>query len=459
MSRLFANIPSVNDLLESAPLKGVVDRVGRNRVVAETARYLDRLRLQAQSAAQQALQFTTQDLAQRVARWIIATGTSGQRSIINATGVLLPSDLAGPPLATEAIDAMAHSGGAYQSGDQASAVASRLNQLAGVEAALVFATPSAAMLAALAALGSGREVVLRRGELERDRQEVPLDELALTAHCRICEVGSVNETTVDDYVQAVDSQAAMILSIALRHSAAACDGSPALRQLAEAATRKSLPLLADLGWSGVTDLAEFGIAGLTTIGEARSAGADLILVRGHGVLGGPACGILAGRSELIEQVGRHTIARSSKASPAVLAALNATLQLHEDQASALRTIPVLSLISTPLENLRLRAERLAPQIAAMSAITSAEAVERKAVLSRPGRASEEIASWGVAIQVGSGAAADLAAQLLSSTQAIAAVVEGDRVVLDLRSASPKYDLAIVDAFTALGGGPEQVSVA
>src|SRR6478672_5998473 len=142
MSRLFSSLPSVNDLLETQPLKGVIERVGRNQVVVETARFLDRMRLQAQSAAQHAFQFTTQDLAQRVARWIAAGAPSGQRSVINATGVLLPTEFLGPPLATEAIDAMAHAGGAYQVGDLATAVSALLVRQTGCEAAIVFPSAS-----------------------------------------------------------------------------------------------------------------------------------------------------------------------------------------------------------------------------------------------------------------------------------------------------------------------------
>jgi L-seryl-tRNA(Ser) seleniumtransferase len=455
MSRLFANIPSVQELLESAPLKAVVERVGRNQVVSETARYLDRLRQQAQTAAQQALHVTTQDLASRVARWISATAPSGQRSIINATGVLLPSDLVGPPLATEAIDAMAHTGGAYQSGDQLAAVAAALNRRAGTEAALVFPNASAAMLAALAGLGAAKEVVLRRGELERDPVELPLDELALSAGTVLREVGSVNTTSIDDYQRVMGPCTAAVLSVALRNSALGDTAAPDLKQLAALARGRGVPLLADLGWSGLIDLAPFGLRGFTTAQAAREAGADLILLRGQGCLGGPTCGILAGRSDFIEQIARHPVARAAKAAAPTLAALTATLQLYEDEASVQRMIPLLSLLTTPTENLRLRAERLAPQFAAMTEVASAEPVQTRALLAGRRIPAEEIPSWGIALTPARGSAAELASQLLSGTQSIAVQVDGERVVINLRSVAPKYDLALLDAFAALASGPEQ----
>lgn len=456
MSRLFSGFPSVNDLLESAPLKGVVDRVGRNRVVSETARFLDRMRQQAQSAAQQAFQFTTQDLAQRVARWIAASAPSGQRSIINASGVLLPGDLAGPPLATEAIDAMAHSSGAYQAGDQLAAVSALLARHSGCEAALVFPSASAAMLAALAALASGREVLLRRGELERDPQEIPLDELAHCAGATLREVGSINQTSLDDYEQASGANTAAIVSIALRYSQVS-GAAPNLAQLAGLALGQNVPLIADLGWAGVMDLSAYGLGGLTTARSARESGVDLVILRGHGCLGGPACGILAGRASLIERVAAHPFAKASRATAPVLAALAATLELYESTPSAEQQLPLLSLLSTSLENLKLRAERLAPQMGAVAAIEAAEVVETQVPLAARRIAGEELRSFAVALTPASGSAGDLAAQLLSGTQAIAAHIDVNRVLLDLRSVAPKYDLALVDAVAALAGPAEQAT--
>jgi L-seryl-tRNA(Ser) seleniumtransferase len=455
MSRLFSNFPSVNDLLESAPLKGVVQRFGKHRAVSEAARYLDRLRQQAQTAAQHALHFSTNELASRVARWIAATAPSGQRSVINATGILLPSDLVGPPLATEAIDAMAHVGGAYHSGDQLAAVSSLLQRFAGSEATLVFPSASAAMLAALSALAAGREVVLRRGELERDPVELSLDELTSCAGVRIREVGSVNETRLSDYEQAIGDQTAAILSITLRNSVIGSAAVPDLKQLAALTTQRRKPLVADMGWSGLIDLSKLGLSALTTARAAHDAGVDLMLLRGHGAIGGPACGILTGRSELIEQIARHPFARAAQATDATLAALTATLQLYDDEGCALRTIPLLSLLSTPAENLRLRAERLAPQFAAMGAVARAEAVPSQAFLGGRRLPLEAVPSWAVAITPATGSPAEFAAQLLSSTQAIAAQVEGEQVVLNLRTVAPKYDLALIDAIATMTGTAEQ----
>lgn len=455
MSRLFSGFPSVNDLLESAPLKGVVERVGRNRVVSETARFLDRVRLQAQSAAQQAFGLSAQDLAQRVARWIAASTPSGQRSIINATGVLLPGDLAGPPLATEAIDAMAHSGGAYQAGDQMSAVSSLLARHTGCEAALVFPTASAALLSSFAALAAGREVLLRRGELERDAQEVSLDELARCAGVTLREVGSINETSLADFERAGGQNTAAILSIALRHSPLSSNTSPDLGQLAGLAARNNVPLIADLGWSGVLDMSGYGITGLTTARAARDCGAELVVLRGHGCLGGPACGILTGRSSLIERIAAHPYAKAAQARAPVLAALAATLELHESTTTAEQHIPLLNLLSTSVENLKLRAERLAPQMAAVNGIASAEVVETRIPLATRRVPGEELPSWAIALIPTTGSVTELAAQLLGGTQAIAARVDAGRVLLDLRSVAPKYDLALVDAVTALAGPVEQ----
>jgi L-seryl-tRNA(Ser) seleniumtransferase len=456
MSRLFSGLPSLNDLLEAAPLKGAIERFGRNRAVAETAQFLDRLRVQAQSAAQQAFHFTTQDLAQRVARWIAATAPTGQRSVLNATGVLLPAGLMGPPLAAEAIDAMAHVASAYQSGDQQAAVSSLVQKHSGFEQAFVFTSPSAALLATLAALAGGRSIVLRRGELERDPQETAVDELARFAGVTLREVGSVNATELRDYEQSLEGSA-LVAYIELRHSTPSA-ARPDLAALAQLSTRYSVPLLADLGWTGIADVSSYGLSQLT-LRSARSAGIDLAIVRGHGLLGGPACGILAGRPDLIERVAAHPLAAVAKAGSPVLAGLAATLQLYDAPDTVTQRVPLLELVATSAENLKQRAERLAPQIAAVTAVESAEVVATTDTLSGLSVPGSSLSGWGVAIKPAQSTPLDFAAKLLAGTYAIQAAVENDRVVLHLRSLAPKYDIALIDAIAALGAPSESASSA
>jgi L-seryl-tRNA(Ser) seleniumtransferase len=157
----------------------------------------------------------------------------------------------------------------------------------------------------------------------------------------------------------------------------------------------------------------------------------------------------------MERVAAHPYAKAARATPPVLAALAATLELYESTPSAEQHIPLLSLLSTSTENLKLRAERLAPQMAAVGGIASAEVVETRVPLATRRVPGEELPSFAIALTPTGGSVAELAAQLLGGTQAIAARVDGDRVLLDLRSVAPKYDLALADAVTALASPVEQ----
>jgi L-seryl-tRNA(Ser) seleniumtransferase len=139
-----------------------------------------------------------------------------------------------------------------------------------------------------------------------------------------------------------------------------------------------------------------------------------------------------------------------------LAALAATLELYDTPASAEQRIPLLGLLSTSADNLKIRAERLAPQMAAVGGIAGAEVVETRVPLGSRRVPGEELSSYAIALAPAAGTAADLAARLLAGTQGVAARAEQDRVLLDLRSIAPKYDLALIDAVTALAAPVEPV---
>jgi L-seryl-tRNA(Ser) seleniumtransferase len=189
------------------------------------------------------------------------------------------------------------------------------------------------------------------------------------------------------------------------------------------------------------------------VSESVKAGADLTLLSGAGFIGGPPCGIIVGRRELIDKIAAHPLFRAVRADKLTLAALGATLRLYEDVQLAERAIPVLSLVATSLENLRQRAERLAPQMAA-TGVASVEVVASQAYLGGhevPGQAAATIV---LSLTPKEGTAEQLAKALRLGTPAVVGRVTDGRLLLDLRSVMPRDDLPLITAITAQQRSPE-----
>jgi L-seryl-tRNA(Ser) seleniumtransferase len=214
------------------------------------------------------------------------------------------------------------------------------------------------------------------------------------------------------------------------------------------ARRSNVPVVHDLGVGSIVDCASLGLPNQPVAKDSIDAGADLVLLAGDKLLGGPRCGIILGKRSLVQTIRKHPLMPAMQADPATLAALAATLRLYEDQAVAERSIPLLSMLATPLENLRNRAERLAPQISA-TGVAAAEVREGTTTLTGaavPGQTLPTVSIW---LTPASGTAAALAAALRMATPSVVGRVADDRVVLDLRSVPPRSDVPLVSAVEGL----------
>jgi L-seryl-tRNA(Ser) seleniumtransferase len=261
------------------------------------------------------------------------------------------------------------------------------------------------------------------------------------------EVGSANKTRPADFAAAIGDKTAVLLRIHdVQMPFAAAETT--LADLASLARKHQVPLVFDLGPGGLIDLAKYGIEHQPLAAGAIAAGADVVLLRGDKLLGGPRCGVLAGRAAAIGTIRRHGLFSAMQAGPLTLAALGETLRLYGDSELAERSIPLLSLLATPVENLRNRAERVAPQIAA-SGVATASVIDSQARLFGGPGIGPVFPSVGIALTPARGSAAALAASLSSRSPALVGRLEADRWVLDLRGVLPRQDIELVSAFEAL----------
>ncbi len=286
------------------------------------------------------------------------------RRVLNATGVLVHTNLGRAPLAEAALDRVVEVGAGYsnleydleggQRGSRQDHLGSLLRRLTGAEAALVVNNNAAAVLLALAALAEGREVVVSRGELIEIGDGFRIPEVLARSGARLVEVGTTNRTRAADYERAIGPETAVLLRVHQSNfRVVGFSEQPELAELAEVARRHGVALVDDLG-SGA--LARVGDE--PTPAESLRAGADLVCFSGDKLLGGPQAGILVGREDLVERLRRHPLQRALRADKLTLAALEGTLSLALSPETRDR-IPVLRMLHEPIERVRARAERLA----------------------------------------------------------------------------------------------------
>lgn len=453
------NFPSINELLESPPLKSLVERVNPTRVMSSVRSFVDGMRQEVQNAVSQRQIPSPIALAEQIAQWIMRQEQAGVRSVLNATGILLHSEFGGAPLADEALAAMRDAAGSYSrvSGGVGKATPEEqaLQKLIGCEAAFVAGNPALALTLLTNVLGCGKDVLIPRQQMGTAVDGTRAYELIASAGGRIREIGSANELTFSDLNNAPSGDAAFLFwQQGLAYSTTGYLQSITLAEAATAASRRSLPLIVDLGMGGCHDGVAFGLEPQPTATAALQAGATAVLLRGDGLLGGPPCGVIAGKSSLISRIAAHPLARAAACDKLLLAALEATLELHQagldpNGISAERSIPLLGLLATSADNLKHRAERLAPQIAASPALAAVEPRTDFAYLTAAKLPGERLPTWGLALQPAQGTAADLLVALANTTPSIVGTLVGDRVWLDLRAISPREDQQLVLAVEQL----------
>ena len=303
-------------------------------------------------------------LVDRVVAELALARRPSLRRVLNATGVLVHTNLGRAPLADAALARVAEVGAGYSNleydlaagerGSRQDHLAELLSRLTGAAAALVVNNNAAAVLLALAALAEGRDVVVSRGELIEIGDGFRIPDVLARSGARLVEVGTTNRTRAGDYERAIGPDTAVLLRVHQSNfRVVGFSEQPRLKELAALARSRDVPLVDDLG-SGA--LARFGDE--PTPAESLRAGADLVCFSGDKLLGGPQAGVVVGRPDLVERLRRHPLQRALRADKLTLAALEGTLLLALDPATR-DEVPVLRMLHEPVATVRARAERLA----------------------------------------------------------------------------------------------------
>ena len=454
------NIPSVNELLEIPALKTLVDRVSHNAVVTSVRSVLEEIRGEFQSAAAGRTLPSVAELAERVAGRVLQGEEPSLRPVINATGILLHTGLGRAPLAEEAIEELVAVARDYASVEldlnsgkrsrRIVAVEGLLKEITGAEAAMVVNNNAGATMLTLSAVAAGGEVIVSRGELVEIGGSYRLPEVMAASGAVLREVGSTNKTRLDDYAEAVgESTAALMVVHPSNYLVVGFSESVDLKELVELGHGHKLPVIHDAGSGALIDFTQFGFSDEPVASQSIKTGADLVLFSGDKLLGGPQCGIIAGRRVLIEKLNKHPMARALRVDKLTLAALWATLHLYRKPEVARRKVPLLSLLDTSIENLRNRAQRLAPQMAAAEAIESAQPLDSTTYLGGGSIPTQQLPTCCIALKPASISVDRLATALRSNKPSVVGRIQDERLLLDLRTVMPRQDQALVEAVTGV----------
>jgi L-seryl-tRNA(Ser) seleniumtransferase len=410
-------LPSVDELAGRKELEASVALHGRALVVAAARAALSHARedVQAGHPAGDLVARTEAELAGRLRPRL--------RRVLNATGVVVHTNLGRAPLAGAALARVQEIGANYSNleydleagarGSRQDHVAAVLRELTGAEAALVVNNNAAAVLLALAALAEGREVIVSRGELIEIGDGFRIPDVLARSGAALVEVGTTNRTRPADYERAITERTAALLRVHQSNfRIVGFTEQPRVRDLARLAERHGLALVDDLGSGALVETGDE-----PTVAASVAAGAHVVTFSGDKLLGGPQAGIAVGRADLIERMRRHPLQRALRADKLTLAALEGTLALYGADS---RDLPVLRMLDEPPEAVRTRAERLAE-------LTGGTVQE---TVARPGGGAlpvTEIESYACALPL------DLAEPLRRGDPAVIGIVREDTLLLDCRT--------------------------
>ena len=357
-------LPAVDQLLGDRSGSALLEEFGRGLTITAVREVLDELREQLKSGKRQSAA-DREEILELARRKLIEKTTPSLRSVINATGVILHTNLGRAPLSREALQVIAEVSAGYCTleydlqrggrGSRSMHVEETLCSLTGAEAALVVNNNAAALLLILSALARRRPVVIARSQLVEIGGGFRIPEVMAQSGAKLIEVGTTNRVHLEDYREALQTSVALV--VRAHHSNFKIIGftsEPDLHEIVEVSHERGVPVVDDLGSGALLDTAQFGLAHEPMVQESLNAGADLVCFSGDKLLGGPQAGILIGKAALVEKIRKHPLARAVRADKMCLAGLAITL-LHYLKEEAVQKIPIWQMISASPENVHQRA--------------------------------------------------------------------------------------------------------
>ncbi|MGH2534044.1 MAG: L-seryl-tRNA(Sec) selenium transferase [Thermomicrobiales bacterium] len=399
------------------------------------------------------------EIVERVLDHLRAIDLPRLRPLINATGILVHTNLGRAPVSAETARSMAEAAASYvaleinadtnERGGRMREIATLMRLLTGAEDCIVVNNNAAAVLLVLSALAAGRSVVMSRGEAVEIGGGFRVPDVLMQSGAILVEVGTTNRTYAVDYERAIDDSTAVLLKV--HPSNFRMSGfvhSASVAELAAVASARQLPVVEDLGSGALLDTSPFGLGSEPTIGEGLRQGASLVTASGDKLLGGPQAGIIAGSRKWVEKAARHPLARAVRADKTCLAGVAATLR-HYARGEAISAVPVWRMIADDVSTIRERAESLAAKL--RTAGCEAFVVSSEAAIGGGSLPGQTLPS--AALTLVDSAVEERARRLRLGDPPVFGRIENGRIILDLRSVLPEEDDLLFRAILASPATP------
>jgi L-seryl-tRNA(Ser) seleniumtransferase len=451
------SIPSVDQLLRTEAATELRRSVGINRVTAIARQVIEEMRthLQTEGLHEQSKDELLLQVVKSLQEICKLETTSGIHRVINATGVILHTNLGRAPLSDEArhavLEAMGYCTLEYDPttgsrGKRGAYAEELLTQLTGAEAALVVNNCASAALLILTVLARDAETIVSRGELVEIGGDFRVPEVMSNSGTTMVEVGSTNRTHLEDYREAITTKTRLIMRVhPSNYRIIGFTASPALSELGSLAHESGLYLYEDAGSGALTDLSGFGLGDEPTISESVSAGADVVSFSGDKLLGGPQAGLIVGRREIVDRLREHSLYRALRVDKLCLAALEATLASHRRES--LDDIPALRMLALSTNSIEERARNL------VAKLTTGDAAPEMEATILPGQSAIGGGSGPtvhpptalIALKHRTLSADEIESRLRLSSPPVIARIADDQVLLDLRTVAPEEEPELLEA--------------
>ncbi len=451
----FRDLPSVTKVLNTPALLGARERHSPETITAQIRTALDAIR--ARLVAGESLTLNVDAIAADVLTSLDTQVAPVIRPVINATGIVLHTNLGRAPLHEDAARAAYEAARGYlnleldlANGKRASRqgnVRAGLVAITGAESATAVNNCAAATVIALRAIAQGKEVVVSRGQLVEIGGSFRIPDVMAVSGATLREVGTTNITRLSDYERAITPNTAALMRVhCSNYRVRGYTKSVELAELVELGRKHNLLVIDDVGSGQAIDLAPFGLPGEPLISASAACGADLVLFSGDKLLGGPQCGIIAGKAALIQQIERDPLMRAFRLDKMTLAALEATLLLYRNPAKAIRDVPVLRMLTTSPVDLKRRSEAFAAWVREIPGVTVG-VWEDESFVGGGSLPDVSVPTTVLGLSMDGVSETELASRLRTGTPAVVTRVQDGRVLLDLRCVFDRQEAELLEAIT------------
>ena len=460
MTSAYRQLPSVERIISDERLAPLVEAHSRQAIIDIARNELAQARSE---IARGGIAPVLDEIISSIEAEAGALGRGWPRHVINATGVVLHTNLGRAPLSEESIAAMARTAQGYSDleldldtgrrGSRQAHISELVARVTGAEAALVVNNNASAVMLGLAAVASGKEVVVSRGEAVEIGGGFRVPDVLRQSGAALVEVGTTNRTYGRDYDAAINENTGALLAVhASNFRVMGFTHAPEIAELVEIGKRHGVPVLHDLGSGCLLDSAQYGLMHEPMPQESVKAGVGLSFFSGDKLLGGPQAGIIAGRKALVDVVARHPLARAMRIDKLSMAALAATLE-HYARSQAADKVPIWRMIAITAEEAKARTAGWAEEIG-----EGVEIVEMESTIGGGSLPGETLPTWALAIGCEAiGGAEAVARRLRDASTPVMGRIEDGQVVLDARTVLPEEDSSLISAVKHALGGKDSAS--